>query len=66
MAVVAGKYDAMARRVSVRRGRERGCWIYVPMEELLKTGINPAEAPPFYRVWGRKGGSVMLRLYRHA
>lgn len=60
----AGKYDAGQRRRAQRRGRERGCWVYVPAEELLKAGHDPADAPPLYRTWGTKSGGVLVRLYR--
>jgi hypothetical protein len=61
----AGRYDDGARRLSVRRGRERGCWVYIPAEELLKAGIDTAGTdPPFYRTWGSRRGSVLVRLYR--
>jgi hypothetical protein len=59
-----GRYDAGLRRQSVRRGRERGCWLYVPAAELLKAGIDPADPPPFYRLWGTQSGGIMVRLYR--
>lgn len=56
----------MARRRAQRRGRERGCWVFVPAEELGKAGVDPAGDPPFYRTWGSPRGSVMVRLYREA
>jgi hypothetical protein len=37
--------------------------LYVPVEELRKTGIDPAGPAPFYRVWGSARGSVVVRLY---
>lgn len=60
----AGRYDAMARRQGTRTQRERGCWVYIPAEELLKAGIDPHDQPPFCRTWGSKRGSVLVRLYR--
>jgi hypothetical protein len=60
------KYDAARRRLAQRRGRERGCWVYVPAEELVKAGIDPAGDPPQYRTWGTKSGGVLVRLYRSA
>ncbi|PYO40126.1 MAG: hypothetical protein DMD33_18755 [Gemmatimonadetes bacterium] len=60
------KYDAMARRRGQRRGRERGCWLYVPAEELRKAGYDPQGDPPFYRTWGTKTGGLLVRLYRDA
>lgn len=59
-----GRYDDGARRQSVRRGRERGCWLYVPAAELVKAGIDPSDDPPLYRLWGTKSGGIMARLYR--
>lgn len=60
------KYDAAARRRAQRRGRERGCWVFVPAEELAKAGVDPAGEPPFYRTWGTRSGGVLVRLYRTA
>lgn len=62
--IPAGRYDAAARRQAQRRGRERGCWVYIPMEELQKVGIDLDGEPPFFRVWGRERGSVLVRLYK--
>jgi len=58
------RYDDAAARQSVRRGRERGVWVFVPARELRKAGIDPHGPAPTYRVWGRRGGSVLARLYR--
>lgn len=59
-----GRYDAARRRRSVRRGRERGCWVYIPAEELRKAGIG--DALPWYRTWGSavRGARVTVNLYR--
>jgi hypothetical protein len=65
-AAPAGRYDASARRRSVRRGRERGCHIYIAMEELQRAGWSPDDPPPFYRVWGSSRGGVFVRLYEEA
>ena len=62
----AGRYDAAQRRRSVRRGRERGCWIYIPAEELHRAGIDLDAPPPFYKVWGRHGRGLAGRFYREA
>lgn len=59
-------YDAARRRRALRKQRERGCSIYVPVEELVKAGIDPGGPPPFYKVWGSKSGSVLVRFYREA
>jgi hypothetical protein len=62
--VKAGRYDAARRRRSVRRGRERGCWVYIPLEELERAGITGER--PWYRVWGSavRGARVTVNLYR--
>jgi len=59
-----GQYDAARRRRSVRRGRERGCWVYIPLEELQRAGIDGP--PPWYRTWGSsvRGARVTVNLYR--
>ena len=64
MASPVAAYDAAKRRRSVRRGRERGCWVYIPLEVLLRAGIDGP--PPFYRVWGSavRGARVTVNLYR--
>ena len=59
-----GRYDSGMRRQSQRNGRERGCWVYVPAEELVKTGVDMFGTPPFYRVWGNTRGRVVVQLYR--
>jgi len=60
--VPATVYDQARRRCSVRRGRERGCWVYVPAEELRNAGFDPAGPPPFYRLWAQER-AVRVRLY---
>lgn len=61
----AGRYDHAERRASKRTGRQRGCWLYVPADELEAAGFDPyTEPPPFYRVWGSSRGGLFVRLYR--
>lgn len=60
----AGRYDSGERRQTKRSGRERGCWAYIPAEELRKAGIDPDGPAPFYRVWGSPRGSLVVRLYK--
>ncbi len=48
----------------MRQGRERGCWVYIPAAELIQAGIDVNGDPPAYRLWGRKNGSMLLRLYK--
>ena len=62
----SGRYDDAARRQTKRSGRERGCWAYIPAAELLRAGIDLDGPPPYCRTWGRRGGSVLVRLYREA
>lgn len=42
----------------------RGCYVYIPAEELVKAGIDPQGPPPLYRTWGSRRGSVLVRLYK--
>lgn len=63
--MTSGRYDSARRRRGKRTGREKGCWLYVPAEELEAAGIDVDGPPPFYRVWGRRG-SVLVGLYRTA
>jgi hypothetical protein len=55
-------YDQARRRRGVRRGRERGCWLYVPGEVLAEVGVNPKDAPPWYRIWTRRK-TLLVQLY---
>lgn len=59
-------HDVQQRRRATRSGRERGCWVYVPAEELVKAGHAPGGPAPFYRTWGSKKGSVLVQLYHSA
>lgn len=64
--LVVMRYDRARRKRAVRKGAERGCWIFLPADELRKTGIDPHGSVPWYRVWGssRKDGGLTVRLYR--
>lgn len=62
----AGRYDAGLRRRASRSRRMRGCYVYIPADELAKAGFDPHGDAPFYRTWGSKRGSVLVRLYRGA
>lgn len=62
----AGKYDHGLRRRAQRRGRERGCWVYVPADELQRAGVDPYGPTPDYRTWGTARGGVLVRLYSPA
>lgn len=58
------RYDEAASRQSVRSGRQRGVYIYIPARELRKAGIDPHGPAPRYKTWGRRSGSLLVRLYR--
>lgn len=62
----SGKYDPAARRRSLRKGRETGCWVYIAGELLGKAGFERGDAAPFYRVWGGPRGRYIVTLYREA
>jgi hypothetical protein len=49
----AGRYHAGLRRQAQRHGREKGCRVNIPMEELRKAGWDVDGPPPYYRVWRR-------------
>jgi len=56
-------YDPARRRQGVRKGGERGLWVYVPAEELEKAQIAVNGSPPFYRLWAHEK-AVLVRFYR--
>jgi len=58
------RYDAARARKSQRYGKEKGIRVFIAAEELEAAGIDPNGEPPDYRVWGRRGGSVLVRLYK--
>jgi hypothetical protein len=60
---MAGKHDQAARRRSKRKGRERGCWVYIPGEQLERAGIDPSGPPPFYRTWDGRKRTLLVQLY---
>ena len=55
-------HDYAARRKTKRTGRERGCWLYIPAEELAATGYE-SDAPPFYRLWPGRKRTILVQLY---
>lgn len=57
-------HDEAIRRRSTRKGKERGCWLYVPAETLEKIGRNDPE-PPDYRMWVGRSGSLCVTFYQH-
>jgi hypothetical protein len=62
----AGRHDAQARRKAQRRGRERGCWVYISAEQLGKAGLASDAFVPWYRVWGGQRGRYVVVLYSEA
>ncbi len=64
---MAGRmHDPAARRQALRKGRERGCSIYIAGEQLAEAGIDPSGPVPFYRVWPdrkSKRGRFIVTLY---
>lgn len=58
----SSNYDSATRRRSKRKGRERGCWVYIPAIELQAAGYD-AEEPPHYRVWPGRRRTILVQLY---
>lgn len=61
---MAGKHDQAARRRAKRGGRETGCWLYIPGEQLQRLGFT--DELPYYRTWdgAAKRRVVLVQLYR--
>ena len=57
-------HDQAHRRKSKRKGRETGCWVYIPGAELERAGFVRSDPPPYYRVWPGRKRTFMLQLYR--
>lgn len=61
---MAGIADVALVKKAQRRGRERGCWVYIAGEQLEAMGLDPDAPPPLYRVWGAEGRPrAMVNLY---
>lgn len=60
--------DTMARKRSRRQRREKGCTVYIDMEQLRAAGLDPNDPPPYYTARGyqrsRNGHTVIVSLYR--
>ena len=66
---MAGRtHDPAQRRRALRKGRERGCSIYITGEQLERIGFAPDEPAPWYRVWETSDGRprIIVNLYREA
>ena len=59
-------YDPARRRKATKAGRQAGCQVYIPRDELLAAGLDPDE-PIYYRTVGYKrsarGHTVIVTLY---
>lgn len=64
--VASGRHDPAKRRQALRKGREKGCSVYIAAEQLAAAGYDPSGPAPFYRVWGSSRGGLFIRLYREA
>ena len=64
---MSGRTDTAALKQAQRRGRERGCWVYIPAEQLETAGIDPYGPVPRYRIWEAPGRPrFVVNLYKPA
>lgn len=56
------RYDYAERKRAHRRGREKGCHVYIPAEELRKSPIGETW-PLFYRIFGGARGRFVIVFY---
>lgn len=59
-------HDSAARRKVQSRQRQRGCFVYVPLEVLQKAKASlPEDGGPdlYYRTWAGSNSSVIVRFY---
>ncbi len=63
---MAGRHDQAARRRSKRKGRETGCWLYIPGEQLERAGFDLRDEPPWYRSWDGRRRTILVQLYKEA
>lgn len=61
-----GRHDYGERRRALRKGRERGCSIYIPAEQLEAAGIDPYGPVPWYKTWPGQRGRFIVVLYKEA
>lgn len=62
-----GRHDPAARRRATRGGRRKGCYVYIPAEQLAEAGIDPNGPAPYYRTWvGGNRPRVIVNLYEEA
>lgn len=60
---MTGRHDQAARRRAKRAGRERGCWLYIPAEQLERAGIDPRGPVPWFKTWDGRKGTILVQLY---
>lgn len=58
-----GRADPSARKRCTRGGRQRGCFIYIPGEQLAKAGFDPGADLPYYRLTCTRRGTLLVNLY---
>jgi hypothetical protein len=61
--MIAGRHDTAERKQALRKGREKGCSIYIAAEQLQTAGVDPNGPAPFYRVWAADRGRFIVTLY---
>lgn len=59
-------YDYAKRRRAHRRGREKGCHVYIAADDLRRAGLDPDTWPVWYRVWAGPRGCFVVVLYGEA
>lgn len=61
-----GQHDPAQRRRALRKGREKGCSIYIPAEQLRRLGFEDGDPAPWYRTWETSDGRprLVVNLYR--
>lgn len=62
-----GTYDPARRRRAVRKGNERGVWVFIPSAELLAATVDdltPLDGPPpYYRLFSNVRRRVIVQFY---
>jgi hypothetical protein len=62
---MSGRTDIGARKRATRSGRRKGCYIYIPWEQLQEAGFEPNEPAPWFRIWASRGRPrFVVNLYR--
>lgn len=63
--MAGGPHDEGKRRKALRKGREGGCSVYIPLELLQRIGFadSPRDRPVYYRTWAGRKGTVLVQLY---